>query len=53
VEINADIFKEWFINRFLNYLKEGSIIIMDNANYNSTIRDKAPDRGSSKKDIQE
>jgi hypothetical protein len=26
---------------------------MDNANYNSTIRDKAPDRGSSKKDIQE
>jgi hypothetical protein len=26
-EVNADSFNDWFVNRFLNYLEEGSIII--------------------------
>jgi hypothetical protein len=28
-EMNADSFKDLFVNRFLNYLEEGSIISMD------------------------
>jgi predicted O-methyltransferase YrrM len=48
-EMNADSFKDWFVNRFLNYLEEGSIIIMDNASYHSTIVDKVPNTGSHKK----
>jgi hypothetical protein len=48
-EMNADSFKDWFVNRFLNYLEEGSIIIMDNASYHSTIVDKVPNTGSRKK----
>jgi hypothetical protein len=34
LEMNADSFKDWFVNRFLNYLEEGSIIIMGNASPN-------------------
>jgi hypothetical protein len=30
-EMTADTFKYWFLNRFTNYMDEGSIIIMDNA----------------------
>jgi hypothetical protein len=52
-EMNADSFTDWFVNRFLNYLEEGSIIIMDNASYHSTIADKVSNTGSCKKDIQE
>jgi hypothetical protein len=51
--MNTDSFKDWFVNRFLNYLEEGPIIIMDNARYHSTIADKFPNSGSRKKDIQE
>jgi hypothetical protein len=51
--MNADSFKDWFIKRFLNYLEEESIIIMDNARYHSTITDKVPNTGSCKKYIQE
>jgi predicted O-methyltransferase YrrM len=47
--MNADSFKDWFVNRFLNYLEEGSIIIMDNASYHSAIVDKVPNTGSRKK----
>jgi hypothetical protein len=50
--MNADSFKNWFVNRFLNCLEEGSIIIMGNAGYHSTIADKVPNTGSRKKDIQ-
>jgi hypothetical protein len=45
-EMNADSFKDWFANRFLSYLEEGSIIIMDNASYHSTIAVKVPNTGS-------
>jgi hypothetical protein len=37
--------KDWFVNRFLNYLEEGSIIIMDH----SIIVDKVPNTGFHKK----
>jgi transposase len=43
------VFKDWFVDRYLNYLEEGSIIIMDNASYHSTIVDKVPHTGSRKK----
>lgn len=52
-EMSADTFKEWFVNRFLNYLEEGSIIIMDNASYHSRILDKLPSTNSRKTEIQE
>jgi hypothetical protein len=39
-EMNADSFKDWFVNRFLIYLEVGSVIIMDNASHHSTIVDK-------------
>lgn len=32
-ETIAKTFKDWFSNRFLNYLEEGSIITMENAPY--------------------
>jgi hypothetical protein len=51
-DMNANSFKYWFVNRFLNYLEVGSIS-MDNSSYHSTIVDKVPNTGSRKKDIQE
>jgi hypothetical protein len=32
-EMTAHTFRNWFLNRFINYLEEGSIIIMDNESY--------------------
>lgn len=50
-EMTASTFKEWFVNRFLNYLDEGSIIIMDNAPYHSVSINKIPNTSSRKRDI--
>ena len=41
-EMNTDSFKDWFVNKFLNYLEEGSIVVMDNASYHSKLLDKIP-----------
>jgi predicted O-methyltransferase YrrM len=51
--MNADSFKDWLVNKFLNYLEEGSITIMDNASYHSTIVDKVPNTESRKNYIEE
>jgi hypothetical protein len=48
-EMNANSFKDWFGNRFLNYVEEGSILTMDNASYHSTIIDKFLTQGLIKK----
>jgi hypothetical protein len=39
--MNFESLKDWFVNIFLNYPEEGSIIIMDNASYHSTIYTKS------------
>jgi hypothetical protein len=41
-KINTELFANWFINHFINYLKEGSITVMDNASYHSIILNTAP-----------
>jgi predicted O-methyltransferase YrrM len=51
--MNADSFKDWFVNRFLNLLEEESIIILDNASYHSRVIDKLPSTNSRKQDIRE
>jgi predicted O-methyltransferase YrrM len=51
--MNADSFKDWFVNRFLNLLKEGTVIIMDNASYHSRVINRLPSTNSRKQDIQE
>ena len=50
-EMNSENFKFWFQNRLLNSLEEGSIIIMDNASYHSTVADKLPSSKTKKDDI--
>jgi hypothetical protein len=50
-EMTADTFKYWFLNRFINYLEEGNIIIMGNASYNSGTLNKVPDTSAKKQDI--
>jgi predicted O-methyltransferase YrrM len=40
--VNAELFANWFINHFVNYLEEGSIIVMDNASYHYDVLNKAP-----------
>lgn len=52
-EMNADSFKYWFLNRFINLLEEGSIIVMDNASYHSKVINKLPCTNSRKQEIQE
>jgi hypothetical protein len=32
-EINAELFIDCLINHFINYLEEGSIIVVDNASF--------------------
>jgi hypothetical protein len=49
-EITADKFKHWFLNRFINYLEESSIIIiMGNATYCSVTMNKEPNTSARKK----
>jgi transposase len=46
----ADTFKYWFLNRFINYLEEGSIIIIDDASYYSVTLNKVPHNSAKKQD---
>jgi hypothetical protein len=46
--MNSELFTNWFINHFINYLEKGSMIVMDNANYHSAILNKAPSTNSEK-----
>lgn len=41
-EMNGALFKDWFKNNLLCRLEEGSIIVMDNASYHSTLKEKIP-----------
>jgi predicted O-methyltransferase YrrM len=49
--MNIELFTNWLINHFFNYLEEGSIIVMDNACYHSTILNKASSTNSRKSEI--
>lgn len=51
-EINSHTFKLWFQHRLLNSLEEGSVIIMDNASYHSTLFEKLPNSSSRKQEVQ-
>ena len=50
-EMNARTFKDWFSNKLLCSLEEGSIIIIDNASYHSVVENKIPNMSSKKKNI--
>jgi len=50
--MNATVFKEWFVDA-LKLLEEGSIIVMDNASYHSTLLEKVPRTNWKKADIQQ
>lgn len=50
-EMNAESFRDWFVNQFLNHLEERSVIIMDNASYHSILIDKLPNTNSRKRYI--
>ena len=52
-EMTADSFREWFSNRFLNYLEEGSVIIMDNVPYHIISISKTPNTSTRKEEIRE
>lgn len=52
-EMTAQSFRDWFLNRFLNHLEEGSIIIMDNAPYHSVSINRTPNTSSKKDEISE
>jgi predicted O-methyltransferase YrrM len=51
--MTAHTFQNWFLNRFINYLEEGSIISMDNVSYHLVTVNKAPNNSSRKQDITE
>jgi hypothetical protein len=48
-EMTANTFKYWFLNIFINYLEEGSTIIMDNASYHSVTLNKVPNTSAKNK----
>ncbi|XP_039282804.1 uncharacterized protein LOC111061493 isoform X6 [Nilaparvata lugens] len=50
-EMNSSLFKEWFVDKLLCRLEEGSVIVMDNASYHSALRDKIPDSKWKKNEI--
>jgi transposase len=50
-EINTELLTIWFINHFINYLEEGSVIVIDNASYHSAVLNKAPSKNSRKSEI--
>jgi len=50
-EMTANTFREWFLNRFFNFLEEGSIIVMDNAPYHSVTINKVPNTSTRRQDI--
>lgn len=50
-EMNSELFRDWFVNDFINYLEEGSIIVLDNASYHSVQLNKIPSSNSRKAEI--
>jgi hypothetical protein len=50
-EMNTQLFTKWLINHFINYIEEGSIIVMDNSSYQSVILNKAPSTNTRKSEI--
>jgi hypothetical protein len=40
MEINLEMFSEWFLNKFLLYLRPESVIVMGSASYHSIVLDK-------------
>jgi hypothetical protein len=44
----SSTFKDWFSDRFINYLEEQSIIIMNNASYHSVTLKKMPNTAAKK-----
>jgi predicted O-methyltransferase YrrM len=48
--MNTGQFTDWFINHFVNYLEEGSIIVINNASYHYVLN-KAPSTNSRKSEI--
>jgi hypothetical protein len=50
-DMKDDSFKGRLVNRFINYLENESIIILDNASYHPIIVHKVPNTGSHKKTI--
>jgi hypothetical protein len=44
--MTANIFKDWFLNRFINHLEEDSIITIDNANYHLVTLNKVPNNSA-------
>ena len=49
--MTANTFRDWFLNRFLNFLEEESIIVMDNAPYHSVTTNKVPNTSTRRQDI--
>lgn len=50
-DMNSQVFTEWFLEKFLPFLKPNSVIVMDNAKYHSVILNKCPNTQSKKGDI--
>lgn len=44
----AHTLEDWFLNKFINYLEEGNIIIMDNASYHLVALNKVPNTSTTK-----
>lgn len=49
-DMNSDVFREWFIN-LLRSLDQGCIIVMDNASYHSSLKEKVPTTNTKKEEI--
>lgn len=51
--MNEENFIKWFENQLLKNLEEPSIIVMDNASYHSTLKEKVPNNSWNKSAIHE
>lgn len=52
-DTSAELFENWFENYLLKNIPNNSVIIMDNASYHSRLLYRAPNRSSTKTEIQE
>jgi hypothetical protein len=51
LEMNAKLFNNWFVNHSVNYLEEGSIIVMANASCHFVIFNNFPSTNSRKSEL--
>lgn len=51
-QMNGEVFKQWFI-QLLNNLEEPSVIVMDNAPYDSTLKESYPKSNWREADVQQ